>query len=321
MNVIIANKRKDELSNINVEVIKRLDGEFEVEEIINTFQNFFYNKMILDITALKNYKDLKTIQQLSISLDMDKLILLLDESDNTMPMARYLSKLISLGIYNFTTNVEGIMYLYNNPNTYKDVAQYHQLDEPEPEVKTIIQTVPGAVPTTIYKEIKKTIIGIKNVTNEAGATTLTYMMKKVLEQYCSVAAIEVDKRDFGYFKDGNLISTTTTQIGSAINSNSDKNVIIIDTNNSQIAEGFCTEILYLLEPSIIKLNKLVINRPTTLQSLKGKKVILNKCALDSKDIRDFSYESGLDIFDSIPYIDDRKNNQEIEELLRKLNLI
>ena len=55
MNVIIANKYKEMLSNLNIDIIKSLEGEFEVEDIIDNFQNFFFNKMILDITAVKNY--------------------------------------------------------------------------------------------------------------------------------------------------------------------------------------------------------------------------------------------------------------------------
>ena len=81
MNVIIANRQKDKLNNLNIEVIKRLDGEFDVNEIISSFKNIFYNKMILDITALKNYTDINTIQKLSMSLEMDKLILLLEEGN------------------------------------------------------------------------------------------------------------------------------------------------------------------------------------------------------------------------------------------------
>ena len=81
MNVLIANKQKDKLNQLDIEVIKRLDGEFDVNEIISSFQNIFYNKMILDITALKNYNDINTIQKLSISLDMDKLILVLEEGN------------------------------------------------------------------------------------------------------------------------------------------------------------------------------------------------------------------------------------------------
>ena len=42
------------------------------------------------------------------NLDMDKVILLLDDSEESSSTT-YLSKLISMGIYNFTKNVEGIV--------------------------------------------------------------------------------------------------------------------------------------------------------------------------------------------------------------------
>ena len=57
MNVIIANKYKDSLSSLNIDVIKRMDGEFDVETITETFQNFYFNRMILDITAIQNYQE------------------------------------------------------------------------------------------------------------------------------------------------------------------------------------------------------------------------------------------------------------------------
>ncbi len=38
--------------------------------------------MFLDITAIKDYKDLTNLQKLSMSIDMDKVILLLDKDDS-----------------------------------------------------------------------------------------------------------------------------------------------------------------------------------------------------------------------------------------------
>ena len=108
MNVIIANKYQSMLDSLNIDVIKRLNGEFDVDDIISQFQNFFFQRMILDITALKNYRDLKTLQKLSISLDMDKVIILLDDTVEGSS-SDFLSKLISMGIYNFTKNIEGII--------------------------------------------------------------------------------------------------------------------------------------------------------------------------------------------------------------------
>ncbi len=40
MNVIIANKYRDALASLDIDIIKKLDGEFSVDEIIETFKNF-----------------------------------------------------------------------------------------------------------------------------------------------------------------------------------------------------------------------------------------------------------------------------------------
>ena len=127
MNVIISNKNKAILENLGVDVIKEMNGEFPVEEIIATFQNYFYQRMILDITAIKNYTDISNLQKLSMALDMEKLILLLDGTEATSSPS-FLSNLISMGIYNFTKNIEGIQYLYNTPNSYRDVAQFQNIN-------------------------------------------------------------------------------------------------------------------------------------------------------------------------------------------------
>ena len=62
MNVIICNQRKELLNSLNIDIIKTLEGQYEVEQIIEMFKNFYYQRMILDITALKNYSDIKTLQ-------------------------------------------------------------------------------------------------------------------------------------------------------------------------------------------------------------------------------------------------------------------
>ena len=125
MNVIIANKYRDALSNLNIDVIKRMDGEFEVETITDTFANFYFNRMILDITAIKNHFDISTIQRLIATIDANKIILFLE--DDPRINNDYLSRIISLGIYNFTRELSGVTYLMDNPNSYRDVAQYHDL--------------------------------------------------------------------------------------------------------------------------------------------------------------------------------------------------
>ena len=59
MNVIISNKYQSLLANLDIDVIKSINGEFDVEEIVSNFTNFFFNKMIIDVTAIKNYQDIK----------------------------------------------------------------------------------------------------------------------------------------------------------------------------------------------------------------------------------------------------------------------
>lgn len=314
MNVIVANKYRDALATLDIEVIKKLDGEFSVDEIIDQFKNFFFQRMILDITALKDYKDIKTLQKLSLSLDMDRLILLLDGSPEvTNP--EYLSDLISMRIYNFTMNVDGIMYLYNNPNSYRDVAQYHQLDTTHDSAPTIITTQVIGGSSTI-------VLGIKNVTEGAGATTLTYIMKKQLERNYSVTALELDKHDFMYFGDKNMYSINAMELGNNLSKFSSSDVILVDMNNSPAAEGVIKDVLYLVEPSKIKLNKLLARNPKAFDKYKGKKIVLNKSLLSSHDVLDFEYETNSKTFYNLPPLYDQENkNATLDALLSKMGFV
>lgn len=301
MNVIISNKSESMLQTLEIDVIKRLNGVFSVDEIVNQFQNFFFQRMILDITAIKDYKDITNLQKLSISLDMDKVILLLDD-DEASSSPDYLSKLISMGIYNFTKNIEGILYLYNNPNSYRDVAHIHQLNQ--------VSATPETVVVERYAPVAAgcRVIGLKNVTKQSGATTLAYMMKNQLSHHYSAVAIEVGKTDFRYFNDKNLISVNENEIGTAVAKNNDKDVVIIDINDSKQAESLCHEIIYLIEPSIIKLNKLMTVDRNALNALKDKKIVLNQSLLSKKDVLDFEYESKRKVFYNMPPLDEREKD-------------
>ena len=192
MNVIIANEAKAMLSTLDIDVIKSVDGVHTADEIVEMFKNFFYARMILDITAIKDYEDITNIQKISIGLDADKIILVLPNNEASTSSS-YLSKIISMGIYNFTTTVDGVKYFLEHPNTYKDVAHIQQLND---------------LSSTINEKIVagSRIIGIKNVTDHAGSTTLIYMLKKELEQTygMSVVAIEVNKHDILYFNSHNI---------------------------------------------------------------------------------------------------------------------
>lgn len=175
MNVIVSNKYQSLLASLNIDVIKSINGEFSVDDLIAQFSTFYYNKMILDITAIKGYEDINIMQNLSVNFDMSKVILLLDDSE-VVNSPVYISQLISMGIYNFTNDVNTIKYLIDNPNQYKDVANYHNISgfkKPVLNEKAIDNT---------RGKIGQKIIGFKNVTEHAGATTLIYLLKLHLEK-------------------------------------------------------------------------------------------------------------------------------------------
>ncbi len=307
MNVIVSNKYQSLLATLDIDIIKSINGEFEVADLVNQFTNFYYNKMVLDITALKNYQDISTIQNLSVSMDVSNIIILLDDSE-TVNSPKYLSSLISMGIYNFSRNIDAIKFLINNPNTYKDVAQYHQLNN-----MTVASNEGGD-----YEKLGLRVIGIKNVTDHAGSTTLTYLMKKHLEQKYNVLAVEVDEHDFIYLNDKTLKTTSSLDLPAFIATNSEADVILVDLNDRGSVSS-CTEVLYLIEPGLIKLNKLIRKDKKTFEKLKDKKIVLNRSILNGRDVKDFEYESKSHIFFNMPYLDDKLNHHnEIEHLLIKL---
>ena len=336
MNVKIVNKYATLLVNIDVDFIKSIQGEFTPDDIIAQFSNFFYNKMIIDITAIKGYQDITKIQELSVNMDMSKIILLLDDSE-VVNSPRYLSQLVSMGVYNFTRNIDAIKFLIDNPNSYKDVAQYHQLNmlddneddssssaekdktkEKEKKKKKEEDSSESSFQISSNEARNVRVIGIKNVTEHAGSTTLTYLLKKQLEKMYKVLAIEVDSGDFVYFNDKTLKQINHTSLQDMITSNYDMDVILVDLNE-QGSTSLCTDVLYLIEPGLIKLNKLIRKNPRAFENLKGEKILLNRSVLNETDVSDFEYESRSKIYFNIPYLDDKlDNNKVLNDLLIKL---
>lgn len=62
MNVIVSNLNANKFTNLDVDIIKSISGEFTAEEIVQSFSNFFFNRMFLDITAIKNYQDINNLK-------------------------------------------------------------------------------------------------------------------------------------------------------------------------------------------------------------------------------------------------------------------
>lgn len=312
MDTVISNKYSSVLNELDIEVSKKLEGEYTVDEIISQFKNFFFNKMFLDITAIKDYKDLTNLQKLSMSIDMDKVILLLDKDDSISDSEPFLAKLVNMGIYNFTKDQNNLMYLYTNPNVYRDVAYLQKIDTGENNNTTTDSS---------HSVSNKRIIGIKNITDSAGATSLIYMLKKVLSSYYSVMALEVDKRDLTYFKDKDTLTVKDDEINNIINKYNSIDIFLLDLNKSN-KDYLCTDVLYLVEPSILKLNKLAIINPKIINDIKGKKVVLNKSLLSESEIADFEVETRIKVYYNIPPLNDKKDNSDIlSPLLEKLGYI
>lgn len=303
MNVIVSNKYQSLLASLNIDVIKSINGEFSVDDLIAQFSTFYYNKMILDITAIKGYEDINIMQNLSVNFDMSKVILLLDGSE-VVNSPVYISQLISMGIYNFTNDVNTIKYLIDNPNQYKDVANYHNISgfkKPVLNEKAIDNT---------RGKIGQKIIGFKNVTEHAGATTLIYLLKLHLEKSYKVKAVEIDKNDFIYFNDESLESISSLGFNDFLSQNSDYDVILVDLNEGNVLE-YCHDIVYLIEPGLIKLNKLIRQDNAIFEKLSDKKIVLNRSVLSEKDVMDFEKESGSKVFFNMPCLDDKLDDQKI----------
>ena len=319
MNVIVSNSQQNALANLDIDVIKSISGEYDVNEIVEMFKSFFYSKMILDVTALKEYNTINTYEVLTSGLDPDKIIFLLPEGSN-LCTPNFLSQLINLGVYNFTTNIKGIKYLLKKPNTLQDVEKITKMANANHDKDSGVNSI-----TKVTSKVNKgtTIIGFRNVTEHAGATTLIYMLKKELSLSLGsnqVVAIEIDKNDFSLFGDKDMISIRSSEIQSAIERFKDASVILIDLNQCQ-DDHFCSDIIYLLEPSTIRLNMLVRRNKAIFDKIRNSKVVLNQSLLLNNDVFDFEGEAGFKVFYNMPPLDERKRNAIIADFLSKLGLI
>lgn len=304
MNIIIANQYGQVIKGLNIADNSYI-GLYDVNELGNSMHNLSFDLLIIDVTAIKNYQFVSTIKQLINYVEANKIILLLD---NNCINDEYINGLVSIGVYNFAKDVDGLVNLVNNRNTYNDVSGY------------VNEYASDALPVNKEKRHAK-VIGLVNVTRHAGSTTLAYSLVKVLKKKYNVIGIEVDATDFSFFKSKNLISTIGNKIKYLVNKNDDKDIIIIDTNNSQKAIDVCDQVIYLVEPTTIKINKLMLSKPSIFKDIFDKKVVLNKCFLSKWDIAEFENESRIKIFYSIPSINERdKNDPNVIKLITKLGI-
>lgn len=317
MNVVTSNENKEIIDRLDIDIIKRIDGQYELRELLSKFVNLYFNKMIVDITSIKDYKDLNVIASLAKAVDPSRVILLLND-DPEVNSSFYMSNLIKNGFYNFTRNYEGIKFLYSNPNNYDNVKHLLLSDEEQ----TRKQEEYKEAHEVVYQETgARKVIGLVNLTNHAGATSLTNMMVHSLNQAGIMAVgLEMFKQDLMFYHDPNLSACFNRQdLESKLKLYEDVSAVIIDLNEFGEADKYCDEILYLIEPSYVMLTKLLKKNRNAFAELKDKKVVLNKSFVNDQEIPDFEYESRIKVFDNIPPLNDRdKNIQNINDLLIKL---
>lgn len=302
MNVIISNLNGNKFVNLDIDVIKSITGEFSADEIVQTFSNFFFNRMFLDITSIKDYSNVNNLRTLSIGLDISKVIILLSD-DAIVNSDSYISRLISMGIYNFARTEEELMYLYNNPNTYKDVAHLHKIDSENFDNLGINDVISSS---------NSTIIGVKNFTSHAGATSLIYMLKKVLSNSYYTIAVEINKRDFMFYNDKDMISCRASELENTLVKFKNANVILIDLNDLEMATVYstCTAVIYLMESSTLMINKSVMLDNKCFSKISNEKVILNRSLLDINDVDRLKFETGINFFGVLPPLNDRVDNSK-----------
>ena len=245
-------------------------------------------------------------------------------NNNSMPMNNNIQNNMP---NQFSNNYQNNNYLNNNMMpSMNNVGNNQMFDSNQQRNMMSIENDNMALNMGAYGQnfsnnsSNRTIIGIKNVTEHAGSTTITYLlMKEAIEKLRKkVVAIEINKRDFAFYHHNNMVSIQENEILNAIKA-IDADIIFVDLNNCKDV-GFCNDILYLVEPSLIKLNKLMMENKYVFRTLLNRKVVLNKSLLSLNDIRALSSEAGIDIFDNIEPVNDRISNNSILKLLDRMGI-
>lgn len=314
MNLVIVNENTRVINSLNIDIIKVLNGIYDVDKLKQELVNFYFNKVVIDITAIKNYFNSYDLLEFLNYFGKDKVILLLNDNEY-FSSTGFLSGLINNGYYNFTRNSEGVSYLINKSNTYDDVKKYIAVSEP---FKSELNASVGNVNKIENKNIK--IIGIQNLSKGAGSTTLMVMMLRQLSNNYKVKGIEINGHDSIYFRDERIIfCTSMLDVQDRIRELKNIDAVIVDLNDCIDKEGICTDIIYLLEPGIIRLSKTIALNNETNFIKDDYKIVLNRSALKDEEISYFENETGFKVFYNLGNINDKKERLlSVDRLLVKL---
>lgn len=314
MNLVIVNENTIVVNALTIDIIKVLNGVYDVNSIEKELVNFYFNKVIIDITAIKNYFSSFDLFEFLNYFGKDKVILLLNDSAYCNSK-EFLTQLINNGYYNFTSNSQGVSFLVNRSNTYEDVKKYIQTTTFISELNSSIGSTNIQARTNNIK-----IIGIKNLSEGAGSTTLMQQMVKQLAFNYKVKGIELNGFDAIFFRRPDIIFCNDyIEAETKIQWLKGIDAIIIDLNEFEDKNKICTDIIYLLEPGIIRISKFIKNINKYKDKLNDMKIVLNRSALKDEEINYFEKETGLNIYYNLTNFDDKKDRLlSIDRLLIKL---
>lgn len=332
MNVVTSNQNRNVIDKLDIDIIKRIDGQFDLKDLLAQFVNLYFNKMIIDVTSVIGFENVETFRNLSTSVDPNRVIILLNENP-IVNSPQYMAELIKMGFYNVTRNIEGVKYLYNNPNTFENVKHLVALAQDQTRAsqnvqieianqEQVQQSQAGYQPAERMKK-GRIIVGLQNLSIHAGASTLTNLIvRQLVDRGVEAYGIEMFKQDLMYYHNDRLSACMNKQdLENKLRQLSNAEVVIIDLNEYGESEVYCDEILYLIEPSYIRLTKMLKKDRNVLSTHKKDKIVLNMSFINDQDLPDFEYESNIKVFDNIPPLDDRDTNlEEINRLIDMLGL-
>ncbi len=122
MNILFSNINRNYIINYDLNIMKEIQGLYTSKEIVSMLTDVTYNKLIIDITSIKDYGNLDNVRELSSNLDSSKIVLILTNEPMTLS-TYYISNLVNMGIYNFTVIPGEIPTLLVNPRNFEQAKQ------------------------------------------------------------------------------------------------------------------------------------------------------------------------------------------------------
>lgn len=305
MYIIIKNENSRIINNLTVNVSKTLVGDFTREDLDRELNLINYDKVIVDITSIRNYYDDNYLYKfLEFFRSPSDVILLLNDGF-VANSKHFLSKLISKGYYNFATTDSAVNRLLERNNTIDDVKEYMDGND---FLKT--NSIVSGIDKNKKFETDKLIIGIENGFPHSGATTLMYMLVKEIGKSKKVKGIEMINNDSLFFRDDRIISCESRiQFETIVKTLNDIDVYIVDLNGSDVKE-ICNKVIYLIEPGTTKINKVVKGDREIYEMLKNSNVVLNRSNIKDDEMKTFEYETKFKVVGNVPNLNERLDSND-----------